>query len=63
MAPAGPAGVFGGFARLFGGGGGGGGGNPKPRPLEADLRVLKSLDSTLVRLGAVYSDAETRGQR
>ena len=69
-APAGAGGLFGGLARLFGGAGGGGGGAgggarraARPRPLEADLRALKSLDATLLRLGAVYSDAETRAQR
>ncbi|KAI8465795.1 MAG: hypothetical protein J3K34DRAFT_525046 [Monoraphidium minutum] len=65
-AAAGPAGVFGGLAKLFGGdggGGGGGGGVAKRRPLEADLRVLKNLDNTLVRLGAVYADAEARPRR
>jgi hypothetical protein len=60
-----PGGVFGGLSRMlsFGGGGGSGSssGNAKRRPLEADLRALKSLDSTLLKLGAVYSDAETRG--
>ncbi|GBF99275.1 hypothetical protein Rsub_12035 [Raphidocelis subcapitata] len=62
-APQPAGGVFGGLSRLFGGGGaGGGGGGEKRRPLEADLRALKSLDSTLLKLGAVYADAETRGR-
>jgi hypothetical protein len=59
-APQPAGGVLGGLARLFGGAADGGG--EKRRPLEADLRALKSLDSTLLKLGAVYADAETRGR-
>ncbi|KIY94436.1 hypothetical protein MNEG_13525 [Monoraphidium neglectum] len=59
-APAAPAGLLGGlFGGLFGGGGAAAAA-AKKQPLEADLRVLKNLDDTLVKLGAVYTDAETR---
>lgn len=52
-------GLFGGLAKLFSGGGGNSSG-VKRRPLEADLKALKSIDNTLLKLGAVYADAETR---
>jgi hypothetical protein len=58
---AGPfAGLLGG---LFGGGGSSAGVKQRAEPLPpADVKVLENLDATLVKLGAVYPDAETRPQ-
>lgn len=57
----GGGGLFGGLSKLFGGAGAGvAAAGTKRRPLEADLRALKNLNNMLLRLGAVYEDAETR---
>jgi hypothetical protein len=67
--PSGPAAFFAGLLAAVTGGGGGGGKTAKrqrrpARQLPAeDLGALRSLDSLLVRLGAVYPDAEDRADR
>jgi hypothetical protein len=62
---AGPGGFFAGLlAAVTGGGGGKEGGGRKKRPAfqlpQEDLGALRSLDSLLVRVGAVFPDAEQR---